>query len=65
MSGSTSVGADAFLSSKYCEKTLGPNASTTRGAGLHINAHPKESRIIYPSGYDVEEVNLENYEEVH
>jgi hypothetical protein len=52
MSGVTSVGADAFLSSKFVEKTLGPNPSTTRGAGFHINAHPKESRIIYPSGYD-------------
>jgi hypothetical protein len=61
MSGSTSVGADAFLSNKHCEKTLGPNVSTTRGAGVHINAHPKENRIIYPSGYDTHEMNCRNY----
>ena len=58
MSGITSVGADAFLSSTFVEKTLGPNVSTTRGAGVHINAHPKESRIIYPFTYSTEPLKL-------
>lgn len=50
MSGFAGAGASAFLASQYKDKILAPNPSTTRGAGIHINGHPREPRIIYGSG---------------
>ena len=38
------------MNNEFKEKTIGPNPSTVRGAALHVNAHPRENRIIYPSG---------------
>jgi hypothetical protein len=29
---------------------MGPNPTTVRGASVTVNVHPKENRIIYPSG---------------
>ena len=29
---------------------LGPNPTTSRGVALHVYAHPKEPKIIYPRG---------------
>lgn len=34
------AGANAFLNSPHVEKNIGPNPTTERGAGLHINVHP-------------------------
>jgi hypothetical protein len=34
----------------YIEKIIGPNPATSRGAAVHINVHPNQPRIIYPSG---------------
>jgi len=45
----TDVGANCFLGSKLMEKIVAPNPSTERGRTLHINGHPKEPKIIYPS----------------
>ncbi len=45
-----SVGANCFLSNESNVKTIGPNPSTVRGASVHINFHPRENKIIYPSG---------------
>ena len=59
MSGFAS-GANAFLSSLFVEKTAGPNAATERGKGIHINCHPTEPKIIYPSGKYIVVKNLDN-----
>ena len=32
------------------DKLIAPNPTTSRGQGVHVYAHPKEPRIIYPSG---------------
>mmetsp|Transcript_25474 Transcript_25474/g.37581 ORF Transcript_25474/g.37581 Transcript_25474/m.37581 type:complete len:625 (+) Transcript_25474:69-1943(+) len=53
-------GANAFLSSPFLEKTIGPNPSTVRGSTTHIYAHPREPRIIYPSGKYIIVKNLED-----
>lgn len=45
-----SAGANAFLNSPYKERLFAPNPATERGAATIVNAHPKEPRIIYPSG---------------
>jgi WD40 repeat protein len=55
-----SFGANAFLSSPYLERSIGPNPQTTRGATTHVNAHPKEPRIIYPSGNFIVVKNIED-----
>ncbi len=34
------AGANAFLNNANALKTLGPNPTTERGQGLHINIHP-------------------------
>jgi WD40 repeat protein len=47
---STGGGVCCFLSNPSAVKVLGPNPSTARGAGIHINVHPKENKIIYCSG---------------
>lgn len=45
----SSAGAGAFLTAEHL--TLqGPNPQTTRGTSVMVNVHPKEARIIYPSG---------------
>ena len=59
MSGFASA-ANAFLSSRFAEKTSGPNASTARGAGIHLNCHPTLPLIIYPSGKYIVVKNLED-----
>jgi hypothetical protein len=41
------------------EKNIGPNPQTTRGAATHVYAHPKEPRIIYPSGNFIVVKNVE------
>jgi WD40 repeat protein len=43
-------GANTFLSSELKTTHIGPNPATERGAGVHVNEHPKENKIIYPSG---------------
>lgn len=53
-------GANAFLSSPFLEKNIGPNPQTTRGAATHVYAHPKEPRIIYPSGNFIVVKNIED-----
>jgi hypothetical protein len=44
------TGVNAFLSSPLAIKTIGPNPTTTRGVGTNVYTHPREPRIIYPSG---------------
>ena len=34
----------------HTDKIFGPNPTTSRGVALHVYAHPKEPKIIYPSG---------------
>lgn len=53
-------GANCFLTSNLVEKSLGPNPTTERGKGLHINAHPNKPLIIYPSGKFVIVKNYQN-----
>jgi len=53
-------GANCFLGSPLKVQTIGPNPSTERGKTVHINAHPKESRIIYTSGKLVVVRNLDD-----
>lgn len=55
-----SVGANAFLGSEHKVNVIGPNPATERGKGLHINAHPKEPLIIYPSGKYIVVKNILN-----
>ena len=43
----------------WTEKNVGPNPQTTRGATTHVYAHPKEPRIIYPSGNFIVVKNVE------
>jgi hypothetical protein len=43
-------GVNAFLSSPLADKIVGPNPTTTRGCAIHINFHPTQPKIIYPSG---------------
>lgn len=38
------------MSNPAATKILGANPSTARGSGVHLNAHPKENKIIYCSG---------------
>ena len=47
------------ISSLLIEKNIGPNPQTTRGAATHVYAHPKEPRIIYPSGNFIVVKNME------
>lgn len=49
MSGFT-AGANAFLKHEFLSNIEAPNPSTARGQSVTINYHPKEPRIIYPSG---------------
>eukprot|EP00603_Paraphysomonas_imperforata_P006889 CAMPEP_0114434756 /NCGR_PEP_ID=MMETSP0103-20121206/12444_1 /TAXON_ID=37642 ORGANISM="Paraphysomonas imperforata, Strain PA2" /NCGR_SAMPLE_ID=MMETSP0103 /ASSEMBLY_ACC=CAM_ASM_000201 /LENGTH=632 /DNA_ID=CAMNT_0001604691 /DNA_START=25 /DNA_END=1923 /DNA_ORIENTATION=- len=56
----SSVGANSFLSSPFLEKSIGPNPQTTRGATTHVYAHPREPRIIYPSGNFIVVKNIED-----
>lgn len=44
------AGANCFLGNPLAEKTIGPNPTTIRGVSSHINIHPREPKIIYPSG---------------
>ena len=57
---SFSAGANAFLKSDACVNVDGPNPVTARGTAVVINAHPKEPRIVYPSGRFIVVRNLEN-----
>jgi hypothetical protein len=47
------------LCSLSAEKNIGPNPQTTRGATTHVYAHPREPRIIYPSGNFIVVKNIE------
>lgn len=42
------TGSDCII--LIADKILGPNPATARGAALHVYAHPREPKIIYPSG---------------
>eukprot|EP01035_Chromulina_nebulosa_P021017 gene21017-27235_t len=53
-------GANAFLNSEYRIKSFGPNPSTQRGSGTVINIHPKERKLIYPSGKFIIVRNLDD-----
>jgi hypothetical protein len=53
-------GVNAFLSSPLADKIVGPNPTTTRGCAIHINFHPTQPKIIYPSGKFIIIKNLED-----
>ena len=55
-----SAGANAFLKSDSLVGLDGPNPTTERGKAVVITHHPKEPRIIYPSGRFIVVRNLEN-----
>ena len=57
---SFSVGANAFLSSKYLDLSIGPNPATERGRGFHLNSHPKQPLLIYPSAKYIVVKNINN-----
>eukprot|EP01041_Mallomonas_annulata_P005977 gene5977-12054_t len=42
--------AFCFINSPNKDVLIGPNPSTVRGTSVTINAHPREERVIYPSG---------------
>ena len=55
-----SAGANAFLKNDALVNIDGPNPVTARGQPVVINAHPKEPRIIYPSGRFIVVRNLDD-----
>lgn len=59
MSGFAS-GANCFLNDARKITSFGCNPDTARGVGTVIHSHPKESRIIYPSGRFIVVQNLKN-----
>jgi len=59
MSGFT-AGAGAFLNATQRDAQFACSPHTERGAASKINAHPKEPRIIYPSGKYIIVQNLDN-----
>jgi hypothetical protein len=52
--------SNCFLSSEFVQNLFGPNPTTERGASSNVNAHPKENKIIYPSGKYIVVRNLDN-----
>jgi len=52
--------ATTFLSSPFVTKKFAPNPSTERGVPLVINSHPKENKIVYPSGKYIVVRNLDD-----
>eukprot|EP01038_Epipyxis_sp_PR26KG_P007127 gene7127-9726_t len=52
------AGANCFLNSPYKVNTIGPNPSTARGNGIHINIHPTKPLLVYTSGKYVIVKNL-------
>lgn len=54
------MSATTFLSSQFLANKFAPNPSTERGVPLVINAHPKENKIIYPSGKYIIVRNLDD-----
>jgi len=51
--------ANCFLESEFKTAIFAPNPTTTRGAGVHLNCHPKEPhRIIYASGRSIVVKNI-------
>lgn len=50
MASFSAASANVFLASPNKILSIGPNATTQRGAASSINFHPKELKLIYPSG---------------
>lgn len=52
--------SQSCLMSDCIEGQIGGSPSTVRGSGLHVNAHPREPKIIYPCGKFIVIRDLEN-----
>lgn len=55
-----SAGANAFLKHPFLVNVEGPNPVTTRGQPTVVGYHPREPRILYPSGRFIVVRNLED-----